>query len=125
MRIIIKHDTMLSLLVQLQVHIIQVKVICSYLQSLSYNMLITTLVYPRISIFCVKNPSLDHMSEVKGRKCELITLIQDIKQYNLNCFNKIMRTIGAPYNNIFIWAALRQKVPYVPSHCHTKRRTDG
>ncbi len=53
-----------------------VKAICSYLQSLSYNALITPLVYPTISIlvlfleicdkFCVKNPSSTHRAGVKG-----------------------------------------------------------
>ncbi len=49
------------------------KATCSYLKNLTYNVLITPLVYPSIPIFleicvrfCVKIPSLAHMVGVNG-----------------------------------------------------------
>ncbi len=71
------------------------KVICLYLESLTSNTLITLLVGARQTygiLFVSKNPSMAHRAEVKGRKCELITLMNFLppEKAGKTWWNKLM-----------------------------------
>ena len=47
-------------------------------------------------------------------------LYADFKMTKLNSIRE--KPFPVIIHELFIWAVLREKVPYVMSHCHTKRR---